>query len=118
MLTNFYAIFRTIVTRRICLLVGLHYFYRSVTFFVTVLPKPDPHFQCAPQLNDTSVLVILERFAKLATGFGLTINGGYVYCGDYIYSGHTTMLVSCYLIIQGKYYIYALISFFSSNQII
>ena len=111
MLTNFYAIFRTIVTRRICLLVGLHYFYRSVTFFVTVLPKPDPHFQCAPQLNDTSVLVILERFAKLATGFGLTINGGYVYCGDYIYSGHTTMLVSCYLIIQGKYYKHAIILF-------
>jgi len=91
---------RTIVARRICLLVGLHYLYRSVTFFVTVLPKPDASFNCAPQLNNTSVLVVLERFITLATGFGLTINGNYVYCGDYIYSGHTTMLVSCYLIIQ------------------
>jgi len=91
---------RTIVARRICLLVGLHYLYRSVTFFVTVLPKPDASFHCAPQLNNTSVLVVLERFVTLATGFGLTINGNYVYCGDYIYSGHTTMLVSCYLIIQ------------------
>jgi len=94
------------VARRVCLLIGLHYFYRSVTFFVTVLPKPDEKFHCAPQLNDTSVLIILERFAKLAVGFGLTINGNYVYCGDYIYSGHTTMLVTCYLIIQGIHYIY------------
>ena len=93
---------RTIVARRICLLVGLHYLYRSVTFFVTVLPKPDASFHCAPQLNNTSVLVVLERFVTLASGFGLTINGNYVYCGDYIYSGHTTMLVSCYLIIQGS----------------
>jgi len=91
---------RTIVARRICLLIGLHYLYRSFTFFVTVLPKPDESFHCAPQLNNTSVLVVLERFITLATGFGLTINGNYVYCGDYIYSGHTTMLISCYLIIQ------------------
>ena len=80
----------------------LHYLYRSLTFFVTVLPKPDAGFNCAPQLNNTSVLVVLQRFVTLATGFGLTINGNYVYCGDYIYSGHTTMLVSCYLIIQGS----------------
>lgn len=100
------TIFRTIVARRVCLLIGLHYFYRSVTFFITVLPKPDAKFHCAPQLNDTSVLIILQRFAKLAVGFGLTINGNYVYCGDYIYSGHTMMLVTCYLIIQGKNQIY------------
>ena len=92
------------MARRVCLLIGLHYFYRSVTFFVTVLPKPDEKFHCAPQLNDTNVLIILQRFAKLAVGFGLTINGNYVYCGDYIYSGHTTMLVTCYLIIQGISY--------------
>ena len=94
--------FRTIVARRMCLLIGLHYFYRAVTLFVTVLPKPDENFQCAPKSNHTTVLVVLQRFVKLAGGFGLTINGNYVYCGDYIYSGHTVMLVSCYLIIQGS----------------
>ena len=94
--------FRTIVARRICFLVGLHFLYRSVTFFVTVLPKSDESYHCAPQLNNASVAVILERFVSLATGFGLTISGDYDYCGDYIYSGHTMMLVSCYLIIQGK----------------
>jgi len=91
---------RTIVARRICLLIGLHYLYRSFTFFVTVLPKPDENFHCEKQLNHTSVVVVLERFVTLATGFGLTINGNYVFCGDYIYSGHSTMLISCYLIIQ------------------
>ena len=90
------------MARRICLLIGLHYLYRSFTFFVTVLPKPDENFHCEKQLNHTSVVVVLERFVTLATGFGLTINGNYVFCGDYIYSGHSTMLISCYLIIQGK----------------
>ena len=104
-LSNF-NILRTIVARRICLLIGLHYLFRSFTFFVTVLPKPDENFHCEKQLNHTSVVVVLERFVKLATGFGLTINGNYVFCGDYIYSGHSTMLISCYLIIQGKFVIF------------
>ena len=102
---SIFNILRTIVARRICLLIGLHYLYRSFTFFVTVLPKPDENFHCEKQLNHTSVVVILERFVTLATGFGLTINGNYVFCGDYIYSGHSTMLISCYLIIQGKFVI-------------
>ena len=31
---------------------------------------------------------------------GLSINGQHIYCGDYIYSGHTMTLVMTYLIIK------------------
>jgi len=37
---------------------------------------------------------------KLLSGFGLSLNGGHVYCGDYIYSGHTMTLVMTYLIVS------------------
>ena len=52
---------------------------------------PDPHFQ---------VLVILQRMLKLLSGAGLSINEQHVYCGDYIYSGHTMTLVMTFLIIK------------------
>jgi len=34
------------------------------------------------------------------SGMGLSINGKHVYCGDYIYSGHTMALVTAYLVIK------------------
>ena len=32
------------------------------------------------------------------SGFGLTMNGNHVYCGDFIYSGHTMTFVLAYLV--------------------
>ena len=46
------------------------------------------------------VLVILQRMLKLLSGAGLSINEQHVYCGDYIYSGHTMTLVMTFLIIK------------------
>ena len=37
---------------------------------------------------------------KLLSGAGLSINEQHVYCGDYIYSGHTMTLVMTFLIIK------------------
>ena len=89
--------------RRIFLLVGLHYYYRAVTMFITVLPVANSDYKCAPQLNSTEVtpLIIAQRVLKLLSGFGLSINGKHIYCGDYIYSGHTMTLVMTYLVIRG-----------------
>lgn len=74
---------------------------RSVTIFVTVLPVPSTTYFCSPKIpqNATVALEITKRVLQLLSGFGLSINGKHTYCGDYIYSGHTVMLVMGYLII-------------------
>jgi shingomyelin synthase len=72
---------------------------RSVTMFVTVLPVSSHKYYCSPKMNTTSSVVVLKRAWQLLIGFGLSINGRHTYCGDYIYSGHTVILVMSYLII-------------------
>lgn len=92
---------RFIVIRRVCLLISVLYLMRSLTIFVTVLPVPSTTYFCSPKIpqNSTAALVIAKRVFQLMSGFGLSINGKHTYCGDYIYSGHTVMLVMGYLII-------------------
>jgi len=92
--------FRWILVRRICLIVGLLYMYRAVTMIVTNLPSADVNYVCDKQLNTslTSVQVV-QRVVKIMSGFGLSINGHHVFCGDFIFSGHTMILTLCYLII-------------------
>jgi len=92
--------YRFILIRRICVIVGLLYGYRAVTMVVTVLPSANPEYHCDNQLNHTiSSSEVLHRVVKILSGFGLSINGQHVYCGDFIFSGHTMILVLCYLII-------------------
>ena len=68
-----------IILRRIFFLGGVHYFYRAVTMYITVLPKADPHYKCAPKLNVTTTLEIAQRVLKLLSGMGLSINGQHIY---------------------------------------
>ena len=68
--------------------------------YVTVLPKPDEDYVCEPKLNHTTSMDIFLRVVKLLSGMGLSINGKHVYCGDYIYSGHTMTLIMTYLVIK------------------
>lgn len=95
---------RFIVTRRLFLLLGLLYGYRAITMFVTVLPIADPNYQCDPKLSDNgqvlTVSIVLMRAVKILSGFGLTMNGNHVYCGDFIYSGHTMTFVLGYLVMM------------------
>lgn len=79
---------------------GLLYMMRSVTMYVTVLPVASKTYFCSPKANNTSPLLITKRVLQLISGFGLSINGKHTYCGDYIYSGHTVVLVLSYLIIK------------------
>lgn len=67
---------------------------------VTVLPKPNEEYICAPKLNVTTAAEIAQRVLKLLSGMGLSINGKHVYCGDYIYSGHTMTLIMGYFVIR------------------
>merc|ERR1712000_92900 len=71
--------------------------------FLTVLPVADKKYQkniCMGPSNQTTAFVVAQRVLKLISGMGLAINGKHVYCGDYIYSGHTMSLVMAYLIIK------------------
>ncbi len=88
------------VFRRIFFIGGLHYFYRAITMYVTVLPKSDTTYKCAPKANHTTFAVIFGRVFELLSGMGLSINEKHYYCGDYIYSGHTMTLVMTFLIIR------------------
>lgn len=93
---------RFVVLRRVFILVGLHYYYRAVTMFVTVLPVADTTYRCADKLNTTEITagIIAKRVLKLLSGFGLSINGEHIYCGDYIYSGHSMTLIMVYLVVK------------------
>ena len=69
--------------------------------FVTNLPKADPSYHCADTAKDgLSVTMILYRSFTILTGFGLSMNGKHIYCGDYIYSGHTMTMILAHLIIK------------------
>ncbi|OQV13681.1 putative Phosphatidylcholine:ceramide cholinephosphotransferase 1 [Hypsibius exemplaris] len=85
--------YRWIIFRRLFIIIGLLYFGRSITMLVTAVPVANTDYYCSPKLNHTSALAILERIGKLIGGLGLSFNGLHTYCGDYIYSGHTCMLV-------------------------
>jgi len=93
---------RTIILRRIWLILGLLYYYRAITMCVTVLPKADPTYTCMPKTprNETSAMMYVERVLTIISGGGLSINGKHVFCGDYIFSGHTMTLTLCYLAIK------------------
>lgn len=90
---------RFIVARRIFFIIGLLYLYRSITMFVTVLPVSSETYFCSPKSNGTTPLLVIKRMFYLISGFGLSINGKHTYCGDYIYSGHTMVLVLSYLVV-------------------
>lgn len=90
---------RFIVARRLFFIIGLLYLYRSVTMFVTVLPMSSTTYYCSPKSNGTTPLLVVRRMFYLISGFGLAINGKHTYCGDYIYSGHTMVLVLSYLVV-------------------
>ncbi|KAK9507079.1 hypothetical protein O3M35_008898 [Rhynocoris fuscipes] len=91
---------RFIVFRRVFLIVSVLYLMRSITMYVTVLPLSSTTYYCSPKANTTSFVIIAKRVFQLMSGFGLSINGKHTYCGDFIYSGHTVVLVICYLIIN------------------
>uniref|UniRef100_A0A182PDW0 Uncharacterized protein n=1 Tax=Anopheles epiroticus TaxID=199890 RepID=A0A182PDW0_9DIPT len=91
---------RFIVMRRVFLLLSILYMMRSLTMYVTVLPVSSRTYYCSPKSNASSAGVIVKRAFQLISGMGLSINGKQIYCGDYIYSGHTVTLVLGYLVIS------------------
>ncbi|XP_050952539.1 phosphatidylcholine:ceramide cholinephosphotransferase 2 [Labeo rohita] len=90
---------RAIVGRRFFFLQGMLYLYRIVTMYITTLPVPSMHMDCAPKLYNDSHGKI-KRVLQLVSGGGLSITGSHLLCGDFLYSGHTVMLTLTFLFIQ------------------
>ncbi|GIY35729.1 phosphatidylcholine:ceramide cholinephosphotransferase 1 [Caerostris darwini] len=91
---------RFIILRRCFVIIGILYFMRSITMFVTQVPVASTTYYCSPKANTTSPLIIVKRVLSMMSGFGLSINGKHTFCGDYIYSGHTVVLTIAYLVIK------------------
>ncbi|XP_043088486.1 phosphatidylcholine:ceramide cholinephosphotransferase 2 [Puntigrus tetrazona] len=90
---------RAIVGRRFFFLQGTLYMYRMVTMYITTLPVPSMHMDCAPKLYGDSHGK-MKRVLQLVSGGGLSITGSHLMCGDFLYSGHTVMLTLTFLFIQ------------------
>ncbi|KAL3070829.1 hypothetical protein niasHT_037805 [Heterodera trifolii] len=93
---------RWVVLRRIFLIGSLLYLGRCVTMFVTQVPVADTNYYCSPRLKpeQRTFWNILARALSVVIGLGLKINGRHTLCGDYIYSGHTIVHVTCCLFIR------------------
>lgn len=91
--------YRSIVGRRYFFLMGTLYLYRCITMYITTLPVPGMHMNCAPKLYGDSKAK-LQRILQLISGAGLSITGSHIMCGDFLYSGHTVMLTLTYLFIK------------------
>ncbi len=92
---------RFILLRRVMLMVGALYLYRACTLWVTAVPIADENYVCAPKFNGTiTAEEVAYRAFRILTGFGLSVNGHHVYCGDYIFSGHTMTIIMGHLIVR------------------
>ena len=101
LITVLFHTHRMIVIRRVFLILGLLYMYRGLTMFVTVLPISDKNYECAPQLNHTiSFLELISRVVTIVSGGGLSMNGKQIYCGDFIFSGHTMVLMMAFFVVR------------------
>ncbi|KAJ6646321.1 Phosphatidylcholine:ceramide cholinephosphotransferase 1 [Pseudolycoriella hygida] len=93
-----------IVCRRIFLILALLYCLRSVTMYVTVLPLANNHDICSPKMNDSltagqKFISIMGEVVQLLGSAGMRITGKRKMCGDYIFSGHTIILMMGNLVV-------------------
>jgi shingomyelin synthase len=88
-----------VLAKRCFLLLSLLYVYRAITMSVTVLPIASRTYYCSPK-KSSNLLDVIFRALQVFSGMGLSINGQQNYCGDSIYSGHTTILFFAYLILN------------------
>jgi len=82
--------------------IAVLYLCRAITMCVTQVPVADPNYYCSPKLKPEELTVgrVFFRALQIFSGVGLKIQGRHILCGDYIYSGHTMMLVTSSLFIR------------------
>lgn len=93
--------YRVILFRRLCLIMGIIYLARAICMTATQVPLIKSDY-CAPKMTpdqkaywSSYLAEIFRRVFHMMSGFGLSIAGKHVYCGDNIFSGHTVTLTFC-----------------------
>jgi shingomyelin synthase len=92
--------FRFVIAKRCFFILSILYLYRSICFYVTVLPISSSTYYCSPKSESSSIGEIVRRAFQVVLGMGLSINNKQIICGDSIFSGHATILIFCCLIIS------------------
>jgi len=91
---------RSIILRRLFFMIGLMYYYRAITMSITVLPKPDQLWTCPKQNSSLTIQDIWTKLTRVAGDGGISLGDKQQFCGDYIFSGHTMVLIIAYLIVK------------------
>ncbi|KAL8558413.1 hypothetical protein ACOMHN_064760 [Nucella lapillus] len=81
---------RFILMRRMFSLMGTIFLLRCVTMLITSLSVPGRHLHCVSKRYG-DMWLWLERAFDIWQGFGMTMQG-VKSCGDYMFSGHTTVI--------------------------
>jgi len=83
---------RLILIRRYCSLLGTVFLLRSITMIITSMSVPGRHLceECKPFVFH-SIQHRIWRAVNIWLGMGMTLRGVRT-CGDYMFSGHTTVI--------------------------
>ena len=86
--------------------------------YVTVLPKPNTHYECVAPMNSINFRDVMYRVGEMLWTFGTKAMSTNEYCGDYIYSGHTMIMLITYCTVKEckfNYVIYLLVTIASNH---
>lgn len=92
--------YNTILFRRCFLILAVCYFMRGIAMTITLLPLSSKYYKCSPQVKNPTLHLYFQRFLSMVSGFGFSMFGKHICCGEFLYSGHTAILFLCWLFIQ------------------
>ena len=91
---------RLIILRRFFFLSSVLYLYRCATTLLTILPLPATYLRCAEKLEGDKLIIESISRAIDSLSKGAMSTAGVSTCGDYVYSGHTIVLMLPYLMLD------------------
>nr|CAD2135905.1 unnamed protein product [Meloidogyne enterolobii] len=93
---------RIVVIRRILFIIACLYSFRTVMMLVTQLPAgyKNNEVRCRPLINkiNRTLSIYLIRTLEQTIHVGLQDNSKQMLCGDFLFSGHTLIMVSWFLV--------------------
>ena len=93
---------RLVILRRFFFVIGTLYIYRCFTTLVTSLPVPGLHIVCQPKFDlsggGSAPFMVLKQTLVTLSGGGMQMaNDPKLGCGDYLFSGHTIVILGSLL---------------------